>query len=93
MSGVSITAGPTLVNPQALDSVSELRKALHDANTQLFNAAMERCRLLGALDDFGEVLQELVIANMNGDDDAVKARLNRIQKNLVHVGAGPRVAH
>lgn len=93
MSGVSITAGPTLVNPEALNSVSELRKALHDANTHLFNLALERCRLLGALDDFGGVMEELVVANMNGDDDAVKARLDRIQKNLVLVGGSPRAAH
>jgi hypothetical protein len=93
MSSISITAGVSLVNPRAIETVGELRAALDEANRQLLNAAMERARLLGALDDFGGVLEELVVANMNGDDEAVKARLDRLQKNLMHVGAGQRVSH
>lgn len=93
MNGVSIADSFTLANPETLETVDDLRFALREANTKVFFAAMERSRLLGAIDEFGEVLQALVVAHMNGDDDAVKAQLERIQKNLVHVGDGPRVAH
>lgn len=73
---IHITQGPTLANPDAFDSVPELRRELHRANKSLldYSAALEQRDAVGR--DFAGLINRVLLQHIAGDFHGVAAILN-----------------
>lgn len=82
---MTITAMPTMANPEALTTVKELREELHRANENLFKMADRLHSLTCVTQDISEVLANILVAHMAGKADAVKDLLDKIAARHVKV--------
>lgn len=73
---IHITQGPTLANPEAFDSVPELRRELHRANKTLldYSAALEHRDAVGR--DFAGLINRVLLQHIVGDFRGVAAILD-----------------
>jgi len=73
---IHITQGPTLANPDAFDSVPELRRELHRANKVLldYSAALEQRDAVGR--DFAGLINRVLLQHIAGDFRGVAAILD-----------------
>lgn len=74
--------GPTLINPAMLETVDELRLALHEANMKLLHYSLRENDASAAAAIHGKIVQELggilsaiMLAHVRGDDAGLKARI------------------
>lgn len=78
MSGPTITMGPTMVNPEAMNTVAELRQELHRANEQLLRFSERLHAMNTVAHQMGDQLGYLVARHMQGKADEVTARLDQL---------------
>lgn len=71
-----ITACPTLTNPDAIDSVDELRRELHAANEKILELTLELHEMKGVLDSMGRTLTSIAVPYMQGKPDELIAALD-----------------
>lgn len=73
---IHITQGPTLANPDAFDSVPELRRELHRANKALldYSAALEQRDAVGR--NFAGLINRVLMQHIVGDFRGVAAILD-----------------
>ncbi|WP_197419306.1 hypothetical protein [Burkholderia sp. BDU5] len=73
---IHITQGPTLANPEAFDSVPELRRELHRVNKTLldYSAALEQRDAVGR--DFAGLINRVLLQHIAGDFRGVAAILD-----------------
>lgn len=77
----TITASPTLSNPNAFDTVAELRIELHRANEKLLFAVEQTHRLAVRHDTVLAWCTTLAEHHENGNHDAVKKCLDEVVAN------------
>ena len=82
---MTITAMPTMANPEALTTVKELREELHRANENLLKLTDQLHSLSCVTQDISEVLANILIAHMAGKTEAVKELLDKIAARHVKV--------
>jgi hypothetical protein len=90
MNGPTITMAPTMANPEAFDSVPELREELHRANGQILKLSEQLHRLTCVTQDVSECLARLVVAHMEGRGDVVARELDTIVARHVVVTGKPK---
>ncbi|WP_369951954.1 hypothetical protein [Ralstonia syzygii] len=91
MSGSTITMGPTMANPEAFDTVPELREQLHNANRAILQLTGELHSLNCVVQDLiSERLARMVLGHMRGDQDAVRRELDDIVANHVKIVQQPQ---
>lgn len=90
MSGSTITMCPTMANPEAFNTVPELREELHRANASILKMADQLHSMSCITQDIGERLSRLVLAHMAGNQDAVKRELDEIVAKHVKVVQKPQ---
>lgn len=80
---VNVSPGPALVNPAGLDTVDDLRRALHEANKQLLDQSMRaivterRARVIEQALHRGVVmLTDILVAHSKGDAAALTEALD-----------------
>ncbi len=67
MSGPTVTVGPSLTNPEALETVAELRAALHLANEQALLMGEQKHRDACMLDLLKSELTSLLVKHIEHD--------------------------
>lgn len=85
-----ITQAPTMANPDAFDSVPELREELHRANAQIMKMAEQMHSLSCITHDISEILANLLVAHIAGKDAAVKELLDKVAARHVKVVQKPQ---
>lgn len=90
MSGPTITMGPTLADPDAIDNVAELRQELHRANDNLLQLTDQLHELRYVLQGVSGSLARVVFAHMQGEHDNVKRELDGIVAKHVKVVQKPQ---
>ena len=83
MSDTTVTMGPTLVNPEALDTVAELRTALHQANVQAMVMGEQMHRDACMLDHLKSELSSLLVKHIEQDPVGVYELLDGMAKKYV----------
>jgi hypothetical protein len=83
MSGATVTIGPSLCNPEALNTVAELREALHRANEQALQMG-ETLHLSNCVTErvTGE-LRQLLVHHIERDAVAVHELLSKLVAKYV----------
>ncbi|QOK96783.1 hypothetical protein HF909_10290 [Ralstonia pseudosolanacearum] len=76
MSGPTITMCPTMANPEAFNTIAELREELHRANATILKMADQLHSLNCIAQEVGERLGRMVLGHMRGDQDTVKRELD-----------------
>ena len=89
MSGPTITMGPTMANPEAMNTVAELRQELHRANEQLLRFSERLHGVSTTAQQLGEVLVELLMMHMRGDGTALDARMTQLVDRHVRMASKP----
>ena len=82
---MSVHQGPTLTNPNAIDSVAELRTELSHANQQLLRLDQQVIDMKLILQEMAKALNSLVVPYLQGDDAGLQAALRRLVDERVKV--------
>lgn len=90
MSEPIVTMCPTLANPEAFDSVAELRVELRRANDNLLQLSDQLHEERYVLQSVSEALSCVVLAHMKGQHDIVKRELDAIVAKHVKVVQKPQ---
>ena len=69
---------PTMINPEAIVDLTELRKALHAANATIMRQSSYLAQAFDGLNNQHEAITVLVNAHEAGDIDSVTMELSRI---------------
>lgn len=81
MNGPTITMAPTMANPEAFDSVPELREELHRANGNIFELASRLHRMNGLANYLSDRLIKLVQAHLADDQATIQAELAELAEH------------
>lgn len=84
MTGTTITMGPTVCNPDALDTVAELREALHRANEQALDMGEQLHRVTCIKDRLTNDLRLLLVAHLQQAPVRVHDLLTQMTQRYVH---------
>lgn len=82
---MTITALPTMANPEAFTTVPELRAELHRTNALVLEMGERLHAMNTVAHQFGEVLSDLMLLHMAGKTEEVVALMNQIQAKHVRV--------
>lgn len=83
MTGTTITMGPTVCNPDALDTVDELRLALHRANEQALDMGEQLHRVTCIKDRLTNDLSLLLVAHLQKEPVRVFELLTQMTRRYV----------
>lgn len=83
MSDHTITMGPTVCNPDALDTVAELREALHRANEQALVMGEQLHRVTCIKDRLTNDLTQLLVAHLQQEPVRVYDLLAQMTRRYV----------
>lgn len=84
MTSPTITTGPTVCNPDALDTVDELRLALHRANEQALDMGEQLHRVTCIKDRLTNDLTQLLLAHLQKEPVRVYDLLAQMTRRYVH---------
>ena len=87
----TVHVGPTLTNPEAIETVAELRIALGQANASLLRLDSQVVALQAITQQMAKSLSCLLVPYLQGDDAGVQAALKRFVDERVRManrGAG-----
>lgn len=87
MRGATITQGPTLVNPNALHTVDELRQALHAANGEFIDLSVRFHEMHRVADNATRTIATLITAQRRFGNEAVAQILRDIEDYLLNPDA------
>lgn len=98
MSSTTTTVGPTLTNPEALETVAELRQALHQANERTLDAGDLLHMVEGAMAVLTGDVRTLLVLHMEGNPVGVYEQLDAMVKKYVRsmpkgTGLGSATVH
>ncbi|ARU23636.1 hypothetical protein RSSE_c3253 [Ralstonia solanacearum] len=79
-----------MANPEAFNSVAELREELHRANATILKMAEQMHSLNCIAQDISERMGRMVLGHMRGNPDAVKRELDDIVTHHVKVVQQPQ---
>lgn len=79
-----------MANPEAFNTVPELREELHSANATILKMSEQLHSLSCVTQDISERLAKLVVAHIQGQDDYVKRELDEIVSRHVKVVQKPQ---
>lgn len=85
-----ITQAPTMANPEAFNTVQELREELHSANATILKMSEQLHSLCCITQDISERLARLVLAHLGDDQAAVKRELDEIVSRYVKIVQKPQ---
>lgn len=85
MSDPVITMGPTLANPEAFTTVSELREELSRTNDLVLEMSERLHTMNTAAHQLGQVLSDLMLLHMQGKTEELVALMDHIQARHVRV--------
>jgi hypothetical protein len=68
--------GPTMANPEAFNTVEELRRELHAANETLFSLFFQKAQINDCANEMAGLINNVLIAHLKGDKDAISKLLN-----------------
>ena len=88
MSGATVTQGPTMVNPDKLETVEELRAELHKANALVLRLSISAHDLNALLGGITQCLAPVITAHLAGEADGTKVALDElVARHVVQKGA------
>ena len=80
-----ITMAPTMANPEAFNTVPELREELHRANASLLELSEQVHELTAITQDMSRRMARIVLPHLGGDQEAVKRELDEFVARYVKV--------
>lgn len=98
MSGTTTTVGATLTNPEALETVADLREALHQANERALQMGGRLDMTESAMVVLGRDMRALLVLHMEGNPVGVYEQLDAKVKKYVRsmpkgTGLGSATVH
>ncbi|MGH8782087.1 hypothetical protein [Paraburkholderia sp.] len=73
---MSMIQGPTMANPEAFDTVADLRRELHKANDALFGQFFELARFNDLAIQMTGLINAVLLAHLQGNSDTIGQLLN-----------------
>lgn len=81
---------PTMVNPQAINSIDQLRAELERAQEEKLGYFLQMTSLDDALQGYRIILHDLCIARVSGTQEDVNAKLDRIIEKMTKKSGGKK---